>query len=340
LEVFDVEVLVEDYGSFLGKKSERLVIKRNGDVEREIPFLDLERIIVSSNGVSLSSDLIRECADRGVSIHFLTSRGQPYAQVSSPNLTGTVRTRREQVLAFLDGRGIAVGKLIITGKVKNQINLLKYFAKYRKTTNPELFLQIEEKTTKMEAILKELAHIDGENIDAVRGSLLSVEGRAACLYWEEFGALIEKKIDFEGREHRGASDPVNSLLNYGYGMLYTQVWGAVIQAGLEPFAGFLHVDRPGKPSLVLDLTEEFRPQLVDRIVLAHIGKGCEIKMDGDRLAEETRKEFARKVIERWDETENYEQKKVKLRQIILMQARHFAVFLRGEGAYKPFVGRW
>jgi CRISPR-associated protein Cas1 len=336
-----MEILVDDFGSYLGKKSERLVIKHHGQAEQEeIPFFDLERIIITSKGVSISSDLIRECAERGVALHFLSSRGQPYAQISAPNLTGTVRTRREQVLAFLDERSITIGKLIVTGKVKNQINLLKYFAKYRKTIEPDLFDLIETKTAKMAETLNELGKISGVNIDAVRPFLLSVEGRAASLYWECFGALIAKKHEFPGREHRGASDPVNSLLNYGYGMLYTQVWGAVVQAGLEPFAGFLHVDRPGKPSLVLDLTEEFRPQLVDRVVLACIGKGAAVKMDGERLADETRKEFARKVIERWDETGVYERKKVRLRQIILMQSRHFATFLRGESKYKPFVGSW
>lgn len=336
-----MEILVDDFGAYLGKKSERLVIKHQGQAApQEVPFFDLERIIISSKGVSLSSDLIRECAERGVAIHFLSSRGQPYAQVSAPNLSGTVRTRREQVLAFLDGRGIAIGKLIITGKVKNQINLLKYFAKYRKTAEPELFGLIEEKTGKMAETLKELAKINGNNIDEVRLRLLSVEGRAAGLYWECFGALIAKKYEFPGREHQGAADPVNSLLNYGYGMLYTQVWGAVVQAGLEPFAGFLHVDRPGKPSLVLDLTEEFRPQLVDRVVLAYIGKGPGIKMDGERLADETRREFAQRIIARWNETGDYERKKVKLRQIILMQSRHFATFLRGESKYKPFVVNW
>ncbi|MGE5557830.1 MAG: CRISPR-associated endonuclease Cas1 [Bacillota bacterium] len=335
-----MEVLVEEYGSHLGKKSERLIIKHNGSVEREIPFLDIEQIIIASHGVSLSSDLVRECAERGVAVHFLSSRGQPYAQLTSPNLTGTVKTRREQMMAYLDERGPAIGKLLVEGKVKNQINLLKYFSKYRKSAEPDAFALLEKKAARMEDIISGLSEVKGRNIDEARESLLSIEGRAARHYWEGFGLLVKKKIDFEGREHQGADDPVNSLLNYGYGMLYAQVWGAVMLAGLEPFAGFIHVDRPGKPSLVLDLTEEFRPQAVDRVVLAHIGKGCGIQMDGERLADETRKEFAAKVLERFDETHDYERKKVKLRQIILMQARHFAMHLRGERKYKPFVGAW
>ena len=128
-------------------------------------------------------------------------------------------------MAFIDNRSITIGKLIITGKVKNQINLLKYFAKYRKTTEPELFSLIEAKTDKMVETLKELTKINGVNIDAVRPNLLSVEGRAAGLYWEVFSALISKRYEFSGREHRGAVDPVNSLLNYGYGMLTLRCGG-------------------------------------------------------------------------------------------------------------------
>lgn len=335
-----MEVIVDDFGSYLGKTSERLMVKKEKRTIQEVPLMDLEQIIITSKGVSLSSDLIRECSERGVRIHFLTSRGMPYAQLSSVNFTGTARTRREQILAFTDRRGVEFSKLVVGGKIKNQLNLLKYFAKYRKERSPELYRAVEEKIVKMEETLKELPKVSGKSIDEVRGALLSIEGRAAGHYWKAFGELLKKRIKFSGREHRGAGDPVNSLLNYGYGMLYAQVWGAIIQAGLDPFAGFMHVDRPGKPSLVLDLTEEFRPQVVDRVVLAYISKGQKVKMEDERLAPETRKTFAGKIMERLDETGKYERKKVRLRQIILMQARHVATYLRGEGKYHPFVGDW
>ena len=74
---------------------------------------------------------------------------------------------------------------------------------------------------------------------------MGTEGTAGRLYWEGVKEIISHRVEFLGREHRGAQDAVNSLLNYGYGILYSQVWGAVLNAGLEPFAGFLHVDRPG-----------------------------------------------------------------------------------------------
>ena len=103
---------------------------------------------------------------------------------------------------------------------------------------------------------------------------------------------------FETREHRGAPDAVNSALNYGYGILYTQVWGAIMNAGLEPFAGFLHVDRPGKPSLVLDLIEEFRQPIVDRAVIAALTKGLKLETREGLLTDESRRAVAGAVLER------------------------------------------
>ena len=120
---------------------------------------------------------------------------------------------------------------------------------------------------------------NGESpIDAVRTTLLNLEGRAGALYWECVQRLLPAGR-FTTRNHQGAVDDVNALLNYGYGILYSQVWSALSLAGLEPFAGFLHVDRPGKPSLVLDFIEEFRQPIVDRVVFAMINKKFKVEWE-------------------------------------------------------------
>ncbi len=178
--------------------------------------------------------------------------------------------------------------------------------------------------------------------DDVRGQLLSIEGRAGDAYWEAVQHLLAGRTDlgFPGRERRGATDQVNSMLNYGYGILYHEVWGAVVLAGLEPFAGFLHTDRPGKPSLVLDLVEEFRQAIVDRPVLALLTRGYRPGMDGDRLDEEARRRVSAAVRERLADQVVSEGKRVSLRTVIHLQARRLARFLLGEAPYRPFVARW
>lgn len=334
------EVFILNFGTTLSKKSERLVIKEQGKVIDEIPFRDISTLTIASRGVSLSSDVILECIENGIQVNFLTSSGKPYAKVTSPQLSGTVITRREQILAYTDERGLSLALAFINGKIKNQINVLKYFGKYRRSADSALYEEINLRVSEIEKIRAELQQVSGTRIDDARGTIFSIEGRAAQCYWDGVGILLGQKIDFLGRERRGAEDPVNSALNYGYGILYSQVWGAVMLAGLEPFAGFLHTDRPGKPSLVLDLTEEFRPCIVDRTIAGMIMRGTAIKQQDNRLAEETRRELARRVLERLDGEEKYDGKKHRLKAIIQRQARQVAAFLRGESKYKPFIAAW
>ena len=170
----------------------------------------------------------------------------------------------------------------------------------------------------------------GRCIDDVRHQLMGIEGVCGRIYWDAVQVIVRDKAEFVGRATRGAQDEVNSLLNYGYGILYAQVWGAVLNAGLEPFAGFLHVDRPGKPSLVLDLVEEFRQPVVDRVVLAHVNLGEAITLENGMLDGATKKLFAEKILARLNSPEPYKGKGYQIRSIIQQQARRAASFLRGD----------
>lgn len=152
--------------------------------------------------------------------------------------------------------------------------------------------------------------------------------------------LVADHVPFETREHRGAPDPVNSALNYGYGILYTQVWGALMNAGLEPFAGFLHVDRPGKPSLVLDLIEEFRQPIVDRAVIAAITKGTKFETREGLLADESRRAVASVALERLEGEVGFRGRRHRVKSVIQIQARNLATSLRGGDPYRPFAFKW
>jgi CRISPR-associated protein Cas1 len=313
---------------------------KQGPILTEVPFFRLSEIVIASGGVSLSTDLIEECCDRGIRICFLTHGGKPYAMLSSPMLTATVITRREQLAAFGDERGGTLARTIVEGKLRNQANLLKYFGKYLKTAHPPRFSRLTEAVGVIESARAEAGRVPGATVDDARGGLLALEGRAGHAYWEGVGALLEGHVAFGGREHRGATDEVNSALNYGYGILYSQVWGAILNAGLEPFAGFLHVDRPGKPSLVLDFVEEFRQPVVDRAVIAGFTKGSAIRVKGGMLDEGSKKAVANAVIERLDSEATFRGKRYRLRSVIQIQARALATFLRREGAYQSYAWKW
>jgi CRISPR-associated protein Cas1 len=334
------QLILSGFGLFMSKKSDRLIVKKGKDLLYEFPFFRLSEVTIASRGITLSSDLIMELCGRGIQINFLQGTGRPYAKLVSPMLTATIHARREQILALEDERGIHFSKLVVTGKLKNQRNLLLYFGKYLKKARPDSHATLEEKAQLLQDHAKKAAAVEGASISEARNELLGIEGVSGRVYWEGVQEIVKGKVEFFGRVHRGATDRVNSMLNYGYGILYSQVWGAVISAGLEPFAGFLHVDRPGKPSLVLDLVEEFRQPVVDRTVISHINLGETIGMEGGLLDATTRKEISQKILERMESRETYRKKKYQIRSIIQIQARALASFLRGEGSYRPFSFKW
>jgi CRISPR-associated protein Cas1 len=335
-------LIVDQYGAFLGKHSERLQVRLNKDVLAETPLMDLEQVLVIASGVSLSSDAIRACTEAGVPIAFVSRSGKPYARLTSADLVGTVQTRREQLLAYADQRGVVLGKAFARGKMLNQANLIKYMAKYRKSRDKALYREVWDMAGDIQVLANQLEKLEGENVGELRLQLMNLEGRAADIYWQAIRKLLLAEVEWERREHRGAQDPVNSALNYGYGILYTQIENAVTLAGLDPYAGFVHVDRPGKPSLVLDLIEEFRQPVVDRTVCGLLNKGVAIEVDEKGLlSEATRKMLAEKVLERLEGKERYEGKKHTLKAIIHSQARHVATFVRGEEReYRPFIAGW
>ena len=335
-------LVVHDFGLYVGLKSERAQVRKGKAVVEETPLFDLDQVVVMGSGISLSTDLVEACAEHGIPIHVLTSLGRPTAMLVSAGLAGTVRTRREQLLAYADGRGVALAKSFARGKCLNQASLLKYMAKYRKAKGDAIYQEVRDAVIEIETLADEVGRLAGERVDDVRPSVLNREGRAAQAYWDAIGKLLRDDVTWPGREHRGAQDPVNSALNYGYGILYAQVEHALLLAGLDPYGGFVHVDRPGKPRLVLDAIEEFRQPVVDRTVFGLLNKGVAIEVDEEgRLTLATRKTLAEKVLARQEGTERYEGKKHTLKAILASQAGHIATFVRGERpAYEPFLARW
>jgi len=341
---------IDEYGAFIAKHSERLIITKKGEKLAQAPLLHLESVTIANQGVSISAEAIRECTERGIPIHFISGTGTPYASLYSAGLTGTVATRRAQLEAFKDVRGLQLVLAFGMGKLQNQSALLKYMAKYRKETDPALYEELRLCSTEVLDNLIEMERVRGYpeyqdgtvTVDALRMELMGMEGRAAQKYWKAVKLTLPGKYGFPGRSGRGAVDPVNAALNYGYGILYGQIERSLVLAGLDPYAGFLHVDRPGKPSLTLDFIEEFRQPVVDRTVISMANKNMDFAQDEKHLlTKEFRRTLADKVLERLESEVAYEGKRRSLRAVMQMQARHVATFLRGERpAYEPFQMSW
>lgn len=336
-------LIVEQRGTFVAKHQGRLRVTKGKERLAEVPIMHLEQLLICSDGVALSSDVVRVCADEGIPIHFLNGKdGDDYGTLFASGLTGMALTRRAQLRAYEDERGLALAKAFATGKIQSQSNLLRYAAKYRKEADPALYQALMTVAVEVLDGLPAIGRIAGPIAEETRAALMGAEGRAAQRYWGAVGLLIPPTLGWPGRLTQGAGDPFNQALNYGYAVLRAQVRQALLLAGLEPNAGFLHADRPGKPSLTLDLIEEFRQAVVDRPLIGQVTRGAELVQQSDgRLDAPTRKRIAEKVLERMDSSEPYEGKRQPLRHIVQLQARHIATFVRGERPdYAPFVMGW
>lgn len=339
-----VEHLIADkFGCHVGKYSKRLKVTQGKTVLAEAPLMHLQTVTINSRGVSLSSDAIEACCEQGIPIIFLSGYGNPYASLYASGLVGTVITRREQLLAYYDNRGIHIALAIAGGKLSNQEATLKYLAKNRRESAPETYEVLNDAAAAIRDNRAALDHLDpNQHIDEIRGQIMGIEGRAGYNYWQAVSTLLPDHYAWPGRGGRGATDPINSLLNYGYGILYGRIEQSIILAGLDPYAGFLHADRAGKPSLVLDLIEEFRQIVIDRLVIGLAARHFKVEqLDNGKLRDDVRTTYAEKVIAHLESTTRYMGKRYPLRFIIQNQTRHLAAYLRGQvQCYEPFSATW
>lgn len=331
------QLFISGFGLFVGKKSERVVVRKDKSVCAQVPLMRLQEIVIASRGVSLSSDLLEELCERGIRVACLNSSGKPFALVTSPMLTATVATRRAQFEAANNKRGADLCRWIVAGKLHNQEKLMRYFAKSREGERRQ---SLEKTAATLRTLRQSALQVEGTSAGEVRAQLMGLEGTGARMYWKEIGNLLPDDLGFAGRSHQGASDAVNAALNYGYGILTSHVWGAVMNAGLEPFAGFLHVDRSGKPSLVLDLVEEFRQPIVDRAILGWLNKGGQLTLVKGLLDGDSREQIASRVLIRLNALEQHRGKQHQIRSIVQMQSRLAASAVRGLRPYRPFSFKW
>ncbi len=340
LESKGFELVVTSPGSFIGITKRGILHKNKGIKVQEISYHKLKHILILSNGVSISSNLVAYCSENKIPIDYLDFNGRVYARMY-PLQAINPQLQLSQLKAIESSAGRYLAKSFVMGKVRNQFNLTKYFYKYHKNRDPDFSKIYEEKQKNIESLIDELKKIDDTNLELFRGKLFSLEGRVSQYYWDIIQLILSGFIVFDGRERRGATDLVNSILNYGYGILYSKVWEAVIRSGLSPYISYLHKPQNGKPTLIYDLIEEFRAQGVDRIVISLITKGADLSMVKTSLSPETKKKLVKEVLEKINSYEKFRGSELRFYEIIRGQALAVAKFLSGERKkYLPYSAKW
>ncbi len=341
LEASGFDLAITQPGTMIGKTDKNVVVRKNGNILKQIAFINLRNITILSEGVSLSSNLVQACAENKISIDFLGKDGMPYAMLVNPSFFES-QTGVAQLDAYKNEKGFMMVRNFVFGKINNQANLLRYYGKYYLKRNEKfrgMFPKFMASMDKHAVASMELKH-DGD-LDAFRLKMFAIEGQASADYWEMVEVLVKQKSTFQGRERQGATDLFNCMLNYGYGILYARVTEAIILARLNPCLSYLHKPEGNRPSLVFDLIEEFRQQAVDRVIIALVMKSKNLKSVNGLLDEKTRKLVAHKVIDRVNTMEVFRKREMRFHEIIQHQANALVKYLDGSAKkYKPYMPKW
>lgn len=312
-------------GMFIGISKNKFTIKQYGKVQNTYPFDKITRIILEGKGYTLSSDVIKKCAQNSITIDFIDRDALPYASLITYKSTISQMVHKQSLIVNTSLQ-LTLAKEFIRGKVKNQINYIKYLDKYHKILNNNII--------KMETILKQSKN--AKTINEVMG----YEGSISSIYWDSLRLILE--VPFEKRITLGAKDIVNSSLNYGYAILYGKVQHSLVHAGLSLNISFLHAFDNKKPTLTFDMIEEFRTFIVDRTIISMLNKDEPIKLDKDGLlTKSSRQLISKNIKEKLGSYTMWKKVSTKVENIIMMQCYNLASTVRNpENKYKAFIGKF
>ncbi|THF50750.1 type I-C CRISPR-associated endonuclease Cas1c [Allorhizobium terrae] len=334
-------VYITTEGASLRKDGENLVAEVESVERARVPFHMLASVVVFG-AIYVSPALIGACAAAGITLVLLERNGRFQARIEGP-ISGNVLLRRAQYKASDAAEEIVRSMLI--GKIANQrAVLMRSLRDYGDDYDAKDREAIETATERLARIIRRVERAD-DSVELMRGS----EGEAANLYFSVFDHLIrspDEELRWSGRSRRPPLDPINALLSFLYTLLTHDCRSACESVGLDPAVGFLHRDRPGRPSLALDLMEEFRPVLADRLALSLINRRQLRARDFETrdggavfLTDDARKT----VLTAWQERKKEERlhpfldEKAPLGLVPYLQAQMLARHLRGDlDAYPPW----
>ncbi len=331
---------LQEPGSKVGKRSEHLIVKKDDKEISRIPIHAVRQVVVCGN-VQVSTQALQTLIENEVPVAYVTGHGK-FIGNFTPAPAKNVGLREAQYRCFADpAKCLALARAAVRAKLNNQRALLMRS------------LRADDSRGSHEPAARDLYNmLRGLDSAASLESILGMEGQGAALYFAEFGRFLKpqpgRSFDFTKRNRRPPPDPVNALLSFAYAMLTKDCFSAVCTVGFDPYKGFFHQGRHGKPSLALDLMEEFRPVIADSVVITLINNDMLEPSDfitwrgACQLPDSARKTFfnayeQRKATEISHPIYGY---KMSYSRMLEVQARMLAAFVRGEiPSYTGFTVR-
>lgn len=332
--------------AWLRKEGENAVISVNREEQGRVP-MHLLGGIVCFGAVGATPQLIGHCARKGVSLSFLSRNGRFLARITGP-VSGNVKLRRAQYRCADNGdKATRLARDFVLGKLLNQRTVVRRALRdHQSKMDEEARYRLDSSQRRLGNAARRAAN------ESVKNALRGIEGESARIYYSVFDDLIRRpdpEFSFESRSRRPPLNPVNALLSFLYSLLMHDCRSALETVGLDPAVGFLHEDRPGRPSLALDLMEELRPVLADRVCLTLINRqqitpdDFATAISGSvTLSDEARKTVLVTYQDRKSRelTHAFLGEKTTLGLVPFVQARLLARRIRGElDGYPPFIRR-
>lgn len=243
-----------EQGATIGISENRFQVKYKDGMVKSIPAETLEVIEVFGK-VQITTQCVTECLKRGVNIIFYSTYGAYFGRLISTNHVNVQRQRIQAKVTEDIQFKLDFSKRIIGAKIRNQIVILRRYARNRENN-------IQRAVVEMQNMYKKLEN--AQNIEQIMG----YEGAAAKIYFRELGRLIDQEFAFSGRNRRPPHDPFNSLISLGYSIILNELYGKIEGNGLNPYFGIMHSDREKHPTLASDLMEEWRAVLIDSVALS------------------------------------------------------------------------
>ena len=327
-----MKLIVNSEGVYLSKVGECFCLKKDGQ-KQEISAKKVEQILITTS-TALTTDAIELAVENNIDIVFLKKYGQPFARVWHSKM-GSISTIRKKQLELEENiMGTTLIKEFLTQKMNNQIDHLNVLASNRRD---ERKLIIKEAVEKIKNQVNNIESIENTTkIKDIRSSIQGYEGTASRVYFKMLSELMPEKYKFNGRSKNPAKDEFNCMLNYGYGIMYSNVERACILAGLDPFIGIMHVDNYNRQSFVFDLIEMYRIY-IDQIVFK-LFSSKKIKTDyfdkvegGLYLNKAGKEVLIGKYNEEMEKKITYKGRKIELQNIIQYDCHNIANRILKEG---------
>ena len=330
---------VMTHGSYLSLDGNMIIIKKRKQIIAKYNLNNIGLVYLQGLGINISVDMQLKLAELEIPIVFSPPVGNPIAVVS-PVTSSRSRLRRLQVIRREDTDMITTGLNMLSAKVVNQASLIKYFSKYRKRKESTMVFQMRDVANNIKEISDKIKSLN-PTAEEIRSTAMGCEGHAASLYWQNIKLLIPSGFNFLGRITQGAKDSVNQCFNYVYGILYGEVWRAVVKTGLDPYFGIIHGSQRDGGSLIFDIIEEFRSPFADRIVISMLGRGFipEINKDG-LLRTRSKRMLAKSFSKRWNNKIKWRSRELSPSEILEFQTKSISRLLNNEGNYFPFRMKW